>query len=332
LLRNFLFGNHVVKHFDKVYAKLKYLILLFLLIGIGFTIFNYIRILEYEPYPKFRLPELLFSILIIFFFLPRKLKIRRKYLTFFALATSFIFMLISINIISPFSLSLNFFKDYSIENYPKSASKTGTYEHIESCYFMQSGDINFFPKNIKDSIDIYYQKRIGKEYFKRLKFDFGYIYSDKPIQDLRNKTLIDSIFDYEERLKNCDTTNSYPVYTSAYSLIMEEVGIEKLGLNLVIDSKGRIIKDFQFPHFKESSNERKIIPIDSVNLILKERKISTEKLHMSIDYDDEKQSLYWFPKTIIRPGSITGPSCFPEIEYHFFMNMFTGEIIEVNEN
>tara|TARA_R110002050_G_scaffold173887_1_gene306759 strand:- start:170 stop:922 length:753 start_codon:yes stop_codon:yes gene_type:complete len=234
-------------------------------------------------------------------------------------------------IISLFLLLLISCKEYSAENYPKLASKTGTYEHIESCYFMQSGDLNLFPKNIKDSIELYYEKRIGEEYSKRLKFDFGYIYSDKPIQDLRNKTLIDSIFDYEERLKNCDTTYSYPVYTSAYNLVMEEIGIKKLGLNLVIDSKGKIIKDFQFPHFKQSINELKIIPIDSVNSILQQRKISTDKLYMAIDYDDQKQSLFWFPQTIISPGSIAGPSCFPEIEYHFWMNMITGEIIEIDK-
>jgi len=230
-----------------------------------------------------------------------------------------------------FKLLLISCKDYSAENYPKLASKTGTYEHIESCYFMQFGDLSLFPKNIKDSIETYYEKRIGKEYSKRLKFDFGYIYSDKPIQDLINKTLIDSILDYEERLKSCDTSYNYPVYTSAYSLVMEEIGIKKLGLNLVIDSKGKIIKDFQFPHFKESINELKIIPIDSVNSILRERKISTNKLVIDIDYDEENQSLYWIPQTIISPGSITGPSCFPEIEYHFWMNMITGEIIEINE-
>lgn len=222
-------------------------------------------------------------------------------------------------------------KDFSAENYPKLASKTGTYQHINSCYFMQSEDLNLFPKNIKDSIEIYYEKRIGKEYSKRLKFDFGYIYSDQPIRDLRNKTLIDSIFDYEERIKKCDTTYNYPVYTSAYNLVMEEIGIKKLGLNLVIDSKGKIIKDFQFPHFKKNINELKIIPIDSVNSILIERNISTKKLLVDIDYNEENQSLYWFPQTIISPGSITGPSCFPEIEYHFRMNMITGEIIEINE-
>ena len=326
-----------------MYAKLKYIILTFLLIGLGLTIFNYTKISEYVSFfeydsffkfilfSDFGIPLVLFSILIIFFFLPRKLKMQKKYLTLSILAMSFIFMIMSVHSIFPFSLSLNFFKDYSIENYPKLVSKTGTYEHIESCYFMKSGDVNLFPKNIKDSIDLYYEKRIGKEYSKRLKFDFGYIYSDKPIQDLRNKTLIDSIFDYEERSKNCDTTYNYPVYTSAYSLVMEEIGIEKLGLNLVIDSNGKIIKDFQFPHFKENINELKIIPIDSVNSILRERKIPTEKLFMDIDFDEENQSLYWLPQTIISPGSIAGPSCFPEIEYHFWMNMITGEIIEINE-
>ncbi|WP_336127814.1 hypothetical protein [Mesoflavibacter sp. CH_XMU1422-2] len=215
-----------------------------------------------------------------------------------------------------------------MENYPKLASKTGTYEHIESCYFMQSGDFDLFPKNIKDSIELYYEKRIGKEYSKRLKFDFGYIHSDKPIQDLRNKTLIDSIFDYEERLKNCDTTYNYPVYTSAYSLIMEEIGIKKLGLNLVIDSKGKIIKDFQFPHLEQSANQQKIISIDSVNSILIKRRISNEHLYIDIDYDNETGLLFWEPKTDLHPND---RSCLIMLKTHFSMNMLTGEIIEIND-
>lgn len=226
-----------------------------------------------------------------------------------------------------FTIHLISCKDYYAENYPKSVSKTGTYEHIESCYFMQSGDISLYPKNVKDSIESYYEKRIGKEYSKRLKFNFGYIHSNKPIQDFRNKTLIDSIFDYEERLKICDTTYNYPVYTSAYSLVMEEIGIKELGLNLVIDSKGKIIKDFQFPHFKENINEIKIISIDSVISILIKRKISNENLYIDIEYDNETGNLFWKPKTDLYPND---QSCIITLKTHFSMDMFTGEIKEFN--
>ena len=191
---------------------------------------------------------------------------------------------------------------------------------------MQSRDINLFPKNIKDSIDFYYKKRIGIEYFNKLNFDFGYIYSGKPIQDLRNQSSTDSIFDYEERLNNCDTTYNYPVYTSAYSLEFKEIGIEKLGLNLAIDSKGKIIIDFQYPHFGKNENEQKIIPLDSVASILIKREISNENLYIEIDYEKETGLLFWVPITDLHPNE---QSCFLMFKSHFKMNMFTGEIIEI---
>ncbi len=94
----------------------------------------------------------------------------------------------------------------------------------------------------------YYEKRIGKEYFNKLIFDFGYINSDKSIKSASEKYRIDStLFDYWETPEICDSLYNFPVYTSAFNLELPEIGIKKSGINLVIDSKGKIIKDFQYP-------------------------------------------------------------------------------------
>lgn len=238
--------------------------------------------------------------------------------------------LIKIILFLPIFISCN---NYSIEEYPKHAVvKTGTYEHIESCYFVETNDFNVFPKKIKDSIENYYRKRIGESYFKKLKFDFGYIDSDKPIKSSNKNSKIDSLlFDYWEKPEVCDSTYAYPVYTTAFNIEIPEIGIKKLAVNLVMDKNGKIIKDFQYPNFENYPDNKKIIPIDSVNSILIKRKISNDKLIVAIEYDQKTNSLFWIPKTIISPGSIAGPSCFPEIDYHFGMNMFTGEIKEFNE-
>ena len=236
--------------------------------------------------------------------------------------------LINILILFSFILSCN---SYSKDDYPKlGIIKTGTYHHIESCYFIETDDFNVFPENIRDSIENFYQKRIGLEYFKKLKFDFGYINSDKPIQPSKESEIDSLLFDYWEKPKICDSTYLYPVYTTAFNIEYPEIGIEKLAVNLVMDSNGNIIKDFQYPNFGNAADEKKIIPIDSVNSILVKRRIPSKKLYIDIRYNEKANSLYWFPNTLVRPGSIAGPSCFPEVEYHFFMDMFTGEIIEID--
>lgn len=220
-------------------------------------------------------------------------------------------------------------KDYSKEKYPKLVTKTGTYKHIESCHFIQTNNLSVFPENIKDSILNYYQKRIGKEYFNKIKFDFGYIYSDKPIKSASKKHKVDSLlFDYWVAPEICDSIYNFPVYTSAFKLEVPELGIKKLGLNLVIDSKGEILKDFQYPHFKKNVDEQKIIPLDSVNSILIKRKISNEHLRIEIDYNEESGFLFWVPKTDLYPSDM---SCLIMYKSHFRMNMFTGEIIEIDE-
>jgi len=75
-----------------MYAKLKYIILTLLLIGIGLTIFNYTKLSEYESFSTFNFPIVLFSLLTIFFFLPRSLKMKSKKLTLTALGIGIIFL------------------------------------------------------------------------------------------------------------------------------------------------------------------------------------------------------------------------------------------------
>ncbi|AXP81616.1 hypothetical protein CJ739_2543 [Mariniflexile rhizosphaerae] len=78
-----------------MYAKLKYIILILLLIGLGLSIFNYTKLSEYESISKFYLPVTLFSLLIIFIFLPRQWKMKSKKLTLTALGIGILFSLVS---------------------------------------------------------------------------------------------------------------------------------------------------------------------------------------------------------------------------------------------
>jgi hypothetical protein len=78
-----------------MYAKLKYIILTLLLIGFGLSIFNYTKLSEYESISKFYLPAILFSFLIVFFFLPRRWKMKSIKLTLTSLGVGILFSLVS---------------------------------------------------------------------------------------------------------------------------------------------------------------------------------------------------------------------------------------------
>src|SRR5690554_1414759 len=80
-----------------MYSKLKYIILTILLLGIGFGIFSYLKIGEYNLH-LFFLPLILVGITIIFFFLPRSLKMKSKLLTFSALGISIAILIFSLTL------------------------------------------------------------------------------------------------------------------------------------------------------------------------------------------------------------------------------------------
>ena len=78
-----------------MYAKLKYIILIFTLTGIGLGIFSFIKIGEYF-YQDFYFPSVLVLLLVIFFFLPRNLKMKSKLLNIVALGMGIILFVITL--------------------------------------------------------------------------------------------------------------------------------------------------------------------------------------------------------------------------------------------
>ena len=92
-----------------MYSKLKYIILTILLAGIGFGIFSYMKFSDYgNDYMNFiqfeyLLPTVLIGLIIIFFFLPRRLKEKNQILTFSTLGISVINLILCLN------LTLNYF-------------------------------------------------------------------------------------------------------------------------------------------------------------------------------------------------------------------------------
>ena len=74
-----------------MYTKLKSIILTLTLIGIGFGVFSYSKMYEFF-YQEFYFPAILAILLIVFFFLPKSIKIKSKYLTLTALGIGIVFI------------------------------------------------------------------------------------------------------------------------------------------------------------------------------------------------------------------------------------------------
>jgi hypothetical protein len=207
------------------------------------------------------------------------------------------------------------------------SSEVGIYS-INSCYELEIQNSKKIPKKIKNLVSKYFRKRIGKGNFQKLNFSHGYINSNKPYLNFKNE--IDELI-YITKEKDCDTEYidtmyNYPTYNLIYSLKLEKIGIEKLELNIAIDSNGKIIKGIEYPAKPFLMDN--LIPIDSINQLLIERKISPKKLEVEFIYDDQQKSFFWTTRTIISNGSILGSSCIPSYKRHFDIDAISGKIKE----
>lgn len=216
---------------------------------------------------------------------------------------------------------------YSREKYPQLASKTESYKYVNSCYSAEFDSLEKIPNEMQNKLLFYLKSRLGNKNFQKLEFDNGYVLSDKPIEieKTENENSILALLGQNKEKTDCDTIIDFPIYSVVYQLKLPEIGIEKLGLNLMLDRNGKLIKDIDFPKAEFAD---KIIPIDSVHSELIRRKISHKKLNIELWFDKRTESFIWSTHTLINEGSIFGPSCFPEVNYHFKMNANNGKITE----
>ena len=220
---------------------------------------------------------------------------------------------------------------YSREKYPQFASKKESYKYVNSCYSAEFESSNKIPIDVQNKVNHYLKNRLGKNNFRNLVFKNAYVLSDKPIEveGTKRESEILALLGQQKEKSDCDRIIDFPVYSIVYELKLPEIGIDKVGLNLMLDRNGKPIKDIDFP---KAEFANKIIPIDSVHSELIRRKIPSKKLNIDLWFDKRTESFVWSTNTLIKQGSITGPSCFSEVEYHFKMNANNGEITEFNNS
>lgn len=143
-----------------MYAKLKYIILTILIAGIGFGIFSYLKFSDYgNEYLNFTqseylLPTILTGLIIVFFFLPRSLKMNNRVLTFSALGISVINLILCLNLtlnyfsIQKTSKMLTIYKNLNCEQMDKRFEKDLNNDELKYFYF-NSFYVTSFTDNLK---------------------------------------------------------------------------------------------------------------------------------------------------------------------------------------
>jgi hypothetical protein len=93
-----------------MYKKLKYIILTIFILGTGFGVYSYLNISYIEFQTEFYPAIFLAGLIIIFYFLPRMLKMKNRILTLSALGIAIVFLLLTI------SMTLTHFSNKRYEN------------------------------------------------------------------------------------------------------------------------------------------------------------------------------------------------------------------------
>jgi hypothetical protein len=225
-------------------------------------------------------------------------------------------------------ISLNFIS--CNENYPKIVSFEDGFWSTNSRYDVDVNNFDKYPLRIQNLARKYLIEKIGKSSFEKSKFNYGYISSNKSFNESERKNEMVSILYGEDSKENTelDTKYDYPVYSIGFELSDLKKGIEKYTLNFIMDNNGKILSNISFPKINLNSESLNFVPIDSIHKILSQRKISSKKLQLDLRFMRKENSIFYYARTLIRTGSIFGPSCFPEYKEHFKVNALTGEIVE----
>lgn len=193
------------------------------------------------------------------------------------------------------------------EEYPQPEIMTNGILHIGNCPSQSIKKLNQVPNNIQIAINEYLNKKVGEEYFKELKFDFGTVYTNENSE--------------------CYKSYNYPVYSVGYKLNFKELGLNNFPLLFIMDNNGKIIDHAIFPNITNRNEKLNLISLDSIYSLVKKKDIAAEKLNIEFFYNKQDKTYVWTVKTFLN-GGIAGPSCIPEYEYHFNVNALSGELSE----
>jgi hypothetical protein len=233
-----------------------------------------------------------------------------------------------------FTISLNLISCNKMfeQKYPETVIFEDGFWAVESKYEVDINSFEEYPKRIQNLAKKYLIGKIGENKFEESKFSYGYIASNKSINEKYRKNEMTELLYGKESIENAelDSKYNYPVYSIGFEMYDLKKGIEKYDLNFIMDNNGKILKRVNFPKIDLRSDIVNFIPIDSIHQILSRKKISRKKLELELRYNKKEESVFYYARTLIKNGSIAGPSCFPQKKEHFRVNAITGEIIEYN--
>lgn len=221
--------------------------------------------------------------------------------------------------------------EYSKEKYPQSVIVSTPHTHIIRYHELEVDSLSSIPNYIQEGITRHLKSRLGDNKFSVLIHESTNIWSDKPIRIEESNSIANLLhgdnFLTQKTGKGIDTIYKYPLYASNFKLKIPEVGIEEFRFQIIADKNAEIIKDIEYPEHGFDT----FTPINTIHNELIKRKISSDKLNIHLYFNEKSNSFIWSTNTLIRSGSITGPSCFPEVKQHFRVDAISGVITDYNE-
>ncbi len=215
------------------------------------------------------------------------------------------------------------------ENYPKTVSQLDGFISISNHHEVDIDSFNKFPERIKKTAKNYLINKIGKTKFDLSKYTYGYIEYNHSLneKDKANNQ------DYGKRSQEKWWSKyKYPFYNIGFEFSDLSNGIEKYDINLKMDDNGEIIQHINFPKIDTEPDSLNFVSVNTIHQILSKRRISSKNLELDLRFNRKDKSLFYYARTLIRAGSIAGPSCFPEYQEHFKVNAISGEIVEFDND
>jgi hypothetical protein len=139
------------------------------------------------------------------------------------------------------------------ENYPQTVSQMDDCGNIKSRFEIEISYLEEFPEYLQDSAKNYLIGKIGKPFFDQTVFNYGYIFSNQPINTKSKKNdYFDIIYgEGSKEDRELDFKTNYPFYCFSFEFSDLSKGIEKYDLNFVIDNNGKFIKHIAFLMLKQ---------------------------------------------------------------------------------
>lgn len=143
----------------------------------------------------------------------------------------------------------------------------------------EARDLNDLPPKIREALTSHLTKKVGKEFYSKLRFSGG------EIVDLQR-------FQKIERYKKKYQWKPYSYYL-CFSFSDTTLGIARYSFPIVLDELGNLVEDFKFPDITKDSSMLNFISMETATQIAKEQGYFDDTTYIDFEYSYADQCFTW---------------------------------------